>query len=205
MDTIDVDLKTSVDKSNTDLNKTESETQSGTAKAQINANATAKYISVISKHKGLLAESQARTFNQLNSSLNSFVKDSSSIAKESYNKDSAMMGHYRKLTVQVINRDPNLQEKVASDLSSQKEMVRSRDAASVLESDLKNLPKVLSEGTVAGQNLGKFICQSVVNLTDYENMGAGLQRDLAIRQVFAPTEELSLRSKQATADRKSVV
>lgn len=200
MDTIDVDLKTSVDKSNTDLNKTESETQSGTAKAQINANATAKYISVISKHKGLLAESQARTFNQLNSSLNSFVKDSSSIAKESYNKDSAMMGHYRKLTVQVINRDPNLQEKVASDLSSQKEMVRSRDAASVLESDLKNLPKVISEGTVAGQNLGKFICQSVVNLTDYENMGAGLQRDLAIRQVFAPTEELSLRSKQATAE-----
>ena len=200
MDTIDVDLKTSVDKSNTDLNKTESETQSGTAKAQINANATAKYISVISKHKGLLAESQARTFNQLNSSLNSFVKDSSSIAKESYNKDSAMMGHYRKLTVQVINRDPNLQEKVASDLSSQKEMVRSRDAASVLESDLKNLPKVLSEGTVAGQNLGKFICQSVVNLTDYENMGAGLQRDLAIRQVFAPTEELSSRSKQATAE-----
>ena len=200
MDTIDVDLKTSVDKSNTDLNKTESETQSGTAKAQINANATAKYISVISKHKGLLAESQARTFNQLNSSLNSIVKDSSSIAKESYNKDSAMMGHYRKLTVQVINRDPNLQEKVASDLSSQKEMVRSRDAASVLESDLKNLPKVLSEGTVAGQNLGKFICQSVVNLTDYENMGAGLQRDLAIRQVFAPTEELSLRSKQATAE-----
>lgn len=200
MDTIDVDLKTSVDKSNTDLNKTESETQSGTAKAQINANATAKYISVISKHKGLLAESQARTFNQLNSSLNSFVKDSSSIAKESYNKDSATMGHYRKLTVQVINRDPNLQEKVASDLSSQKEMVRSRDAASVLESDLKNLPKVLSEGTVAGQNLGKFICQSVVNLTDYENMGAGLQRDLAIRQVFAPTEELSLRSKQATAE-----
>lgn len=200
MDTIDVDLKTSVDKSNTDLNKTESETQSGTAKAQINANATAKYISVISKHKGLLAESQARTFNQLNSSLNSFVKGSSSIAKESYNKDSAMMGHYRKLTVQVINRDPNLQEKVASDLSSQKEMVRSRDAASVLESDLKNLPKVLSEGTVAGQNLGKFICQSVVNLTDYENMGAGLQRDLAIRQVFAPTEELSLRSKQATAE-----
>lgn len=200
MDTIDVDLKTSVDKSNTDLNKTESETQSGTAKAQINANATAKYISVISKHKGLLAESQSRTFNQLNSSLNSFVKDSSSIAKESYNKDSAMMGHYRKLTVQVINRDPNLQERVASDLSSQKEMVRSRDAASVLESDLKNLPKVLSEGTVAGQNLGKFICQSVVNLTDYENMGAGLQRDLAIRQVFAPTEELSLRSKQATAE-----
>ncbi len=200
MDTIDVDLKTSVDKSNTDLNRTESETQSGTAKAQINANATAKYVSVISKHKGLLAESQARTFNQLNSSLNSFVKDSSSIAKESYNEDSAMMGHYRKLTVQVINRDPNLQEKVASDLSSQKEMVRSRDAASVLESDLKNLPKVLSEGTVAGQNLGKFICQSVVNLTDYENMGAGLQRDLAIRQVFAPTEELSLRSKQATAE-----
>lgn len=200
MDTIDVDLKTSVDKSNTDLNRTESETQSGTAKAQINANATAKYVSLISKHKGLLAESQARTFNQLNSSLNSFVKDSSSIAKESYNEDSAMMGHYRKLTVQVINRDPNLQEKVASDLSSQKEMVRSRDAASVLESDLKNLPKVLSEGTVAGQNLGKFICQSVVNLTDYENMGAGLQRDLAIRQVFAPTEELSLRSKQATAE-----
>ena len=66
MDTIDVDLKTSVDKSNTDLNRTESETQSGTAKAQINANATAKYVSVISKHKGLLAESQARTFNQLN-------------------------------------------------------------------------------------------------------------------------------------------
>ncbi|MGN0902914.1 MAG: hypothetical protein ACI4M9_06485, partial [Succinivibrio sp.] len=79
-------------------------------------------------------------------------------------------------------------------------LVRSKDAASVLEQDLKSLPEALNEGSQAGKALGKFICQSVVNLTDYKNMGAGLQRDLAIRDVYAPDEELSVRSKMATAE-----
>ncbi|MGN1280719.1 MAG: hypothetical protein ACI4UM_02290 [Succinivibrio sp.] len=199
MDTLDINLKTAAGENTAEV-KNQSGSTEKSSPAPINANATASYIGAVSKNKGLLTESQSRTFTQLTSSLNSYIQNQGSIDRIDYDADSAQMGHYRKLAVQVINRDPVLQEKVASDLSSSSTMVRSRDAAVTLENNLKNLPKALSEGCAAGQTLGKFICQSVVNLTDYENMGAGLQRDLAIRQVFAPSEELSARTKAATED-----
>lgn len=199
MDTLDINLKTAAKENTANVNS-QADVAEKKAPAPINANATAGYISAVSKHKGLLTESHSRTFTQLTSSLNSYIQNQGSIQRTEYDADSAQLGHYRKLAVQVINRDPNLQEKVASDLSSSTKMVRSRDAAVTLEDNLKNLPKALSEGCSAGQTLGKFICQSVVNLTDYENMGAGLQRDLAIRQVFAPSEELSPRAKAATEE-----
>lgn len=200
MDSLDIELKTVVKEASVtskEPNNTQDDTQEV---AKLNLNATSKYLSAVSNKKGLLTDSQNRTFNQLNTNLNTYIQDKKSLDNLEVDDDSAQMGHYRKLTVQVINRDPNLQEKVASDLSTSRELVRSKDAASTLEDNLKNLPDSLKEGTAAGKNLGKFICQSVVNLTDYENMGAGLQRDLSIRDVYAPSEELSPRSKMATAD-----
>ncbi len=199
MDNLDVDVKAS-EKVRTEASLPENESLKSSEPARINTQATANYISVMSRQKGLLAESSQRTYNQLSSSLNTYVQDPDSLKDLNADKDSAVLGHYRKLTVQVINRDPSLQEKVAQDLSSAKELVRSRDAASTLEQNMKKLPESLSEGVPAGKNLSKLICQSVVNLTDYENMGAGLQRDLAIREVYSPKSELSLRSKIATSD-----
>ncbi|SFK03262.1 hypothetical protein [Succinivibrio dextrinosolvens] len=199
MDNLDIEVKSS-EKVQSEVSVSENETKAAKEPARINTQATANYISVMSRQKGLLAESSQRTYNQLSSSLNTYVQDPQSVKDIDIDRESSSMGHYRKLTVQVINRDPSLQEKVAQDLSSSKEMVRSRDAASTLEQNMKKLPDSLSEGVPAGKNLSKLICQSVVNLTDYENMGAGLQRDLAIREVYPPQSELSLRSKIATSD-----
>ena len=199
MDNLDIEVKSS-EKVQSEVSVSENETRAAKEPARINTQATANYISVMSRQKGLLAESSQRTYNQLSSSLNTYVQDPQSVKDIDIDRESSSMGHYRKLTVQVINRDPSLQEKVAQDLSSSKEMVRSRDAASTLEQNMKKLPDSLSEGVPAGKNLSKLICQSVVNLTDYENMGAGLQRDLAIREVYPPQSELSLRSKIATSD-----
>lgn len=199
MDNLDIEVKSS-EKVQSEVSLSENENKAAKEPARINTQATANYISLMSRQKGLLSESSQRTYNQLSSSLNTYVQDPQSVKDVDVDKDSASLGHYRKLTVQVINRDPSLQEKVAQDLSSAKEMVRSRDAASTLEQNMKQLPEALSEGVPAGKNLSKLICQSVVNLTDYENMGAGLQRDLAIREVYPPQTELSLRSKIATSD-----
>lgn len=199
MDSLEVDLKSQAagsSVSNTDSNRSD-EGQKG---ACVNVNATSNYLSIISRHKGLLTESHARTFTQLQGSLNGYITDQNSIQSTPFDADSAQIGHYRKLTVAVINRDPELQEKVAQALSTSKTLVRSKDASTVLETDLKKLPKPLSEGSAAGKNLSKFICQSVVNLTDSQNMGAGLQRDLAIRDVYLPEEKLSLRQNQATSE-----
>ncbi|SFS88050.1 hypothetical protein SAMN02910357_02370 [Succinivibrio dextrinosolvens] len=199
MDNLDIEVKSS-EKVQSEVSVSENESKAAKEPARINTQATANYISVMSRQKGLLAESSQRTYNQLSSSLNTYVQDPQSVKDIDVDRDSSSLGHYRKLTVQVINRDPSLQEKVAQDLSTSKEMVRSRDAASTLEQNMKKLPDSLSEGVPAGKNLSKLICQSVVNLTDYENMGAGLQRDLAIREVYPPQSELSLRSKIATSD-----
>ncbi len=199
MDNLDIEVKSS-EKVQSEVSVSENESKAAKEPARINTQATANYISVMSRQKGLLAESSQRTYNQLSSSLNTYVQDPQSLKDIDVDKESSSLGHYRKLTVQVINRDPSLQEKVAQDLSTSKEMVRSRDAATTLEQNMKKLPDSLSEGVPAGKNLSKLICQSVVNLTDYENMGAGLQRDLAIREVYPPQSELSLRSKIATSD-----
>lgn len=199
MDSLEVDLKSQAAQntvSNTDSNRSD-ESQKG---ASVNINATSNYLSIISRHKGLLTESHARTFTQLQGNLNGYITDQNSIESAQYDADSAQIGHYRKLTVAVINRDPELQEKVAQALSTSKTLVRSKDASSILETDLKKLPPQLSEGSPAGKTLSKFICQSVVNLTDSQNMGAGLQRDLAIRDVYLPEEKLSLRQNQATSE-----
>ncbi|MBQ2381856.1 MAG: hypothetical protein II291_04740, partial [Succinivibrio sp.] len=199
MDSLEVDLKSQAAQntvSNTDSNRSD-ESQKG---ASVNINATSNYLSIISRHKGLLTESHARTFTQLQGNLNGYITDQNSIESAQYDADSAQIGHYRKLTVAVINRDPELQEKVAQALSTSKTLVRSKDASAVLETDLKKLTPPLSEGSAAGKNLSKFICQSVVNLTDSQNMGAGLQRDLAIRDVYLPEEKLSLRQNQATSE-----
>lgn len=199
MDSLEVDLKSQAAQntvSNTDSNRSD-ESQKG---ASVNINATSNYLSIISRHKGLLTESHARTFTQLQGNLNGYITDQNSIESAQYDADSAQIGHYRKLTVAVINRDPELQEKVAQALSTSKTLVRSKDASSILETDLKKLPPPLSEGSPAGKTLSKFICQSVVNLTDSQNMGAGLQRDLAIRDVYLPEEKLSLRQNQATSE-----
>jgi len=197
MDSLDVESKktAAVEK---EINLGDSKKTS--AQARLNAQATANYISIMSRQKGLLAESSQRTLTVLSSNLNTYLKEAGALDAIEDDKDSAQLGHYRKLTVQVINRDQSLQEKVAQDLSTSGQLVRSRDAATTLEKNLKNLPPSLNEGTPAGKNLNKLICQSVVNLTDYENMGAGLQRDLSIREVYPPSNTLSLRSKIATQD-----
>lgn len=202
MDSLDVEVKTSVAKNieTASLDNSVAEEEKAQKPARINATATSHYITVINHSKGLLCEGQARTYTQLSVNLNEYLKDPECLDVPNKDEDSAQLGHYRKLTTQVINRDPALQEKVAQDLSSSHQLVRSRDASAELEKSLKQLPDALSEGTPAGKNLSKFICQSVVNLTDYENMGAGLQRDLSIRQVYPPAQEMSLRQRNATAD-----
>ena len=199
MNSFDVELK---NVANTSNNEVAASTTTSEAKEEVllNNKASSSYISVISAKKGLLSESLQKTFNQLNSNLTNYLQNENSLKNLVADQNSATMAHYRKLTLQVISRDPCLQEQVAQDLSTKNNLVKTKDASNELESNLKSLPKSLQEGTPTGQNLGKFICQAVVNLTDYENMGAGLQRDLAIRDVYAPTEDLSFRQKQATKD-----
>lgn len=201
MDTFDVEVKNSAKaQANAEINQTNNQNATEELGAEININATKSYLSVISTKKDLLSSEHLTTFNQLNTNLSTLACDPEKLAKLSVNENSQSMANYRKLTLQVINRDPNLQEQVAQDLSDKQRLVRTKDAANTLESDFKALPPALQEGTVAGQQLGKFVCQAVVNLTDCENMGAGLQRDLAIRDVYAPSDNLSFRQKQATKD-----
>ena len=201
MDTFDVEVKNSAKaQANAEINQTNNQNATEELGAEININATKSYLSVISTKKDLLSSEHLTTFNQLNTNLSTLACDPEKLAKLSVNENSQSMANYRKLTLQVINRDPNLQEQVAQDLSDKQRLVRTKDAANTLESDFKALPPALQEGTIAGQQLGKFVCQAVVNLTDCENMGAGLQRDLAIRDVYAPSDNLSFRQKQATKD-----
>lgn len=168
----------------------------GTAK--INGPATANYLKMLSRDRGLLPEGLSRTLTSVQSTLNEYLNNPASLEKLEVNESQERSAVYKKLSTQVISRDSKLQERVAQSLSSSHRLVRSRDAADALSQGLDSLPSALKEGTKAGTALSKFICESLVDLTDHSSMGAGLERDLAVRNVFAPQSKLSPRSLQAT-------
>lgn len=181
---------------------TTSSAQNTPAPPEFNAPATRNYLQFLNLQQDNLTEDLQKSMRFLQNSLNQYMQDpnaakaSADAAKAS--GENSGTATYTKLSTQVINRDTKLQEKVAQNLSTSHKLVRSRDAANSLEQSMNNLPDSLKEGTQAGKNLSKFILQNLVTLTNSQSMGAGLERDLAQRQVFVPQKELSSRTIAAT-------
>lgn len=163
--------------------------------SSINRSATTHYLNTLSSERDEVGDTLSRSMNRLNQSLGQAAAQSSEVVDEQAEK----MAVYTKLAGKLINRDSNLQEKVAQDLSSGTNAVRSRDAAQSLEKAMQNMPSSLKEGTQAGKDLAKFMVENLVNLTDTKNMGAGLERDLAVRQVNVPKNQPNARVQQASA------
>lgn len=162
----------------------------------LNRPATTQYLNIVSHEQEELGDVLSRSYNRLNQAL---TQTASAPDNQTIDEQSEKMGTYAKLAVKVINRDPHLQEQVAQDLSTGKKLVRSRNAADTLQESLSNLPRPLKEGTNTGKQLAKFIVENLVSLTDTKNMGAGLERDLAVRQISVPKKPLTMRSQQAAS------
>ncbi|MBO6258737.1 MAG: flagellar hook-length control protein FliK [Succinivibrio sp.] len=198
MDSLDVAVKNARGKDSVSSQSESSAQGQETASAKLNTSATAAYLNMLSRERGLLSEGLSRSLNSVQSTLNEYVKNPQTLENVPNDEQTSTAAPYRKLSEQVISRDPQLQEKVAQNLSTAQRLVRSRDAASTLSKSLAGLPQALQEGTAAGKALSRFICESLVDLTDHQTMGAGLERDLAVRNVYVPKEPLGQRSKQAT-------
>ena len=198
MDSLDVAIKDAKREDSVSARNESSAQRQEATGAKLNISATASYLNMLSRERGLLSEGLSRSLNSVQSTLNEYVKNPQSIENVPSDEQTSTAAPYRKLSEQVISRDPQLQEKVAQNLSTAQRLVRSRDAASTLSNSLANLPDALQEGTAAGKALSRFICESLVDLTDHQTMGAGLERDLAVRNVYVPKEPLGQRSKQAT-------
>lgn len=162
----------------------------------LNRPATTQYLNIVSHEQEELGDVLSRSYNRLNQAL---TQTASAPDNQTIDEQAEKMGTYTKLAVKVINRDPHLQEQVAQDLSTGKKLVRSRNAADTLQESLSNLPRPLKEGTNTGKQLAKFIVENLVSLTDTKNMGAGLERDLAVRQISVPKKPLTMRSQQAAS------
>ncbi|MCR5536203.1 MAG: flagellar hook-length control protein FliK [Succinivibrio sp.] len=198
MDNIDTLVKGS-DRTSAANETAEAKTNGQGQGASLNAQATSSYLVLLSKQRGLLSEGLSRTLNSLAGTLNEYIKNPASLQNQNVDLSSSELAQYRRLSEQVIARDANLQEKVAQNLSTSHRLVRSRDAGQELSRSMQNLPESLREGTQAGKALSRFICESLVDLTDPKAMGAGLERDLAVRSVFVPKTPLNSRSQQATS------
>lgn len=171
-------------------------TESKTKSPVLNRPATTQYLNIVSHEQEELGDVLSRSYNRLNQAL---TQTASAPDNQTIDEQAEKMGTYAKLAVKVINRDPHLQEQVAQDLSTGKKLVRSRNAADSLQESLSNLPRSLKEGTNTGKQLAKFIVENLVSLTDTKNMGAGLERDLAVRQISVPKKPLTMRSQQAAS------
>ena len=156
----------------------------------MNRPATTQYLTIISHEQDEVGETISRSMSHLNQSL---TQTAANPEGQKIDEQSEQMAVYTKLASKVINRDQALQERVAQNLSTSKRLVRSRDAADSLQQAMDNLPRPLKEGTQAGKDLAKFMVENLVSLTDTKNMGAGLERDLAVSQVVIPKHQPSLR------------
>ena len=171
----------------------------------MNRPATTQYLNIISYEQDEVGDVLARSMSKLKQSLSqaatTTAQQDSGMLDDSANKvdsQAEKMAVYSKLAGKIINRDQALQERVAQNLSTSKRLVRSRDAATSLQQAMDKLPAQLKEGTNAGRDLAKFMVENLVSLTDTKNMGAGLERDLAVRQVAVPKHQPNLRVQQAS-------
>lgn len=165
--------------------------------AAVNLQATSKYLQLLSSQRGSVSEGLSQTLNSVQATLNEYVKDPSKAKEVSAAADESG-GVYRNLSVKLVERDRNLQEKVAQDLSDASRLVRSKDAADALSTEMERLPPSLSEGTEAGKALAKTVTSSLASLSDHGSMGAGLIRDLAVRGVYVTENEESTQSRNAS-------
>ena len=168
-------------------------------KALINVKAASKYLSLLSRDRSVVSDGLKRTLNSVQSTLNSYIQDKDKIKSAATSSGLSGEGELTRLSSRVIARDSALSESVAEDLSTKSKLVRSREAATEFGKTMSSLPPALKEDTAAGSAISKTIAQSLLNLTDHETLGAGLERDLAVRGIYVPEQELSQRSREATS------
>ena len=162
---------------------------------KFNAPATRTYLQSLNQQHDNLTEDLQKTMRFLSNSLNGYLQN----PKDAGSGSGGSSGSFVKLSSQVISRDTRLQERVAQNLSTPSNPVHARDAASSLEQSMDRLGPALRDGTPAGQNLSRFVCQSLVTLTNRQSMGAGLERDLAQHDIYVPQSEPSARTIAATS------
>ena len=179
------------------LNST-AEKAPSTRPAAINRPATTQFLNTIAHEQDEVGEALARSINRVNQSLSqaSHIPDSEQAPVDSQAKSMAV---YTRLAGKLIDRDQGLQEKVAHNLSEPTRPVKTRDAAHSLQQAMAQLPERLQEGTSSGKELAKFMVQNLVQLANTKNMGAGLERDLAMRQINVPHHPVNARQQQASS------
>ncbi len=164
--------------------------------ASMNKAATANYLSSLRREQDEVGDNLSRSMNKLNQSLSQAAAKSDTAPVD---EQAQKMAVYSKLAGKLIDRDSSLQEKVAQNLSSNSNIVRSKDASESLQKAMDNLPPALKEGTQAGKDLAKFMVENLVTLSDRKQMGAGLERDLAVRQISIPKNQPNSRIQQASS------
>ena len=170
--------------------------KASTSSASINKAATTSYLNSLSYEQDNVGENLSRSMNKLNQSLS---QAASSLHEGVVDEQAEKMAVYSKLASKIIERDSSLQEKVAQDLSKNSSIVRNKEASESLQKAMDNLPSKLKEGTQAGKDLAKFMVENLVTLSDHRQMGAGLERDLAVRQINIPKKDPTSRQQNASA------
>ena len=173
------------------------EKDANTSSTQMSRAATTRYLNSLSRQQDDVGDTLSRSMNKLNQSLSHAASSNEEVAVD---EQAEKMAVYTKLAGKIISRDANLQDKVAHNLSSGSNTVRSKDAVDSLQQAMSKMPSSLKEGTQSGKDLAKFMVENLVTLTDTKNMGAGLERDLAVRQITVPKHAPNSRV-QAASDK----
>lgn len=192
-----LEIKTQSRSAVSDDGKEGAKSESKAPRIVLNQNATAAYTQLIKSRQDELPVNVALSLNKLSTALSQAPAEAPA---DEIQPEGSSKGTYTQLSVQLIERDEKLKEQVAQNLSSGRRLVRQRDAAAEFERNVENLPPPLQESQAGGKALAKFICEDLACLTDPNNLGAGLERGLAVNSVYVPEDKLSPRARAAAGD-----
>lgn len=151
----------------------------------LNFSETEKFIDYLLTNKSLLPPSLQQSLLGLIAQLQKLL----------VNKDSDKDNTFslKRLCLTLIERDPNLQDRVAQDLSSSKKLICTKDAKEELLKRLQNLSPSFSENTKSLASLLRFLCEILLNLTNKKLLGAGLEHDLISANIAIPRYNLGIK------------
>ncbi|MGN1393064.1 MAG: flagellar hook-length control protein FliK [Succinivibrionaceae bacterium] len=159
----------------------------------INVSATYSYLSVLTSEQHKLSDEMA----QSQATLQRYI---ASLASEPERAENANPTPKEKplldLISKVVLRDENLQEKIASDLTSRIKVVKTSDSVTELQSYCDTLPKIFQESNDVGKALMRYLCEVVVNLSTSDNISPATTRQLAKENIFPPDGVLTPKGEQ---------
>ncbi len=154
----------------------------------VNVSAAYSYLSVLTREQGHLPQEIADAQSSLQRHIATLASDPERAQNANPTPEQKPL---LDLVSRILLRDLDLQEQVATSLTSRSHVVKTSEAVDELKSYVGTLPRVFQESNEPGRALMRYLCEIMVNYSTNDNISPATTRQLAKEKIFAPEGTLT--------------